>query len=108
MPALGNGLISPAAFRFIREDGIYKIISLSHCKHPELLCTLVINLPFNNGLLPAIKITWKTQVNGFRVFCYCLFGWWTTKDLETEMGEGQVSSHRKVGLMEDESHLGHG
>lgn len=74
MPALDNGLISPAAFRFIREDGIYKIISLFHCKHPKLLCTLITNLPFNNGLLPAIKITWKTQVNDFHFFCYCLDG----------------------------------
>lgn len=38
MPALDNGLISPAAFRFIGGDGIYKIIPLRHCKHPRLRC----------------------------------------------------------------------
>ena len=42
MPALDNGLISPVAFRFIREDGIHKIISLFHCKHPKLIGTFLL------------------------------------------------------------------
>lgn len=42
MPALDNGLISPIAYRFIREDGIYKIISLFHCKHPKLIGTFLV------------------------------------------------------------------
>lgn len=42
MPALDNGLISPVAYRFIREDGIYKIISLFHCKHPKLIGTFLL------------------------------------------------------------------
>jgi hypothetical protein len=98
MRALDNGLISPAAFRFISKDGICKTISLFHCKYPMLVTRfLILNFPFINGLLPTIKITWKSLLNGFHLssFVWLIFTWHATQDFRGSVRERWISTHRR-------------